>query len=77
MKRAIQATILTAVMAATAFGGDMQNGYTQPDPPQPSSQSAYVDGGAEFEADGGTQDGLAETVVEVSLGLLQTLLALT
>jgi|GEM_PF-2105447 len=80
MKRAVRVAVLAAVMAVTAYGGDMQNGVTTvptPPPPPPSSpQSAEVEIGAEFVGDVDVQNGVAETVVEVSLSLLQTLLAL-
>jgi hypothetical protein len=78
MKRAIRATILVAVMAVTTYGGDMQNGATSTPPPPPPAAptTASWDGNLMSEADGDMQNGVAGTVVEVSLSLLQTLLAL-
>jgi hypothetical protein len=78
MKRAIRATVLVAVMAVVAYGGDMQNGATGTPPPPPSAAptTASWDGNLMAESDGDMQNGVTGPVVEVSLSLLQTLLAL-
>lgn len=78
MTKLIRAALLmlALLVCANADDGIMQTGKTPPPPPPPPVAATQTSGEPAKATDGVIQTGAAETALDVSLGLLQSLLAI-
>ncbi|OLE53142.1 MAG: hypothetical protein AUG51_14710 [Acidobacteria bacterium 13_1_20CM_3_53_8] len=70
MSKTIRASVLILLLACSAYAGDMQNGVTDSPPPPPPSAVQEQPTGGEM------QNGVADSLMETALTLLESVLAL-
>jgi hypothetical protein len=76
LRRLCVASVFTLALTVSAFAGDIQTTVTSPQPPQGMTADGEIQTGIAGQIEIGSSEATADSVAEIALNLLQTVLSL-
>ena len=75
LQQLCMAGVFTLVLTTATFAGDIATGISQPPPPPPNESSAITPGGIETGQGIQNPQAISDSVADIALNLLQTMLS--